>query len=130
MLHILYVSYCSSPSEYPLIFCSFRSTLVVLQPCQILHGAPVQEHYGQNNDYMHDLVTVEPVVKGAGAEALRYAPHIDQATHQRQRIHDDVEMERLWVSCAKPEPAQEKEESPEQGLEGERSQTSSTTLSS
>lgn len=90
----------------------------------------MQEHYGQNNDYMHDLVTVEPVVKGAGAEALRYAPHIDQATHQRQRIHDDVEMERLWVSCAKPEPAQEKEESPEQGLEGERSQTSSTTLSS
>lgn len=78
---------------------------------------------------MHDLVTVEPVVKGARAEALRYPQHVDQATHQCQHIHDDIEMERLWVSCAEFEPAQEKQESPEQGLEGEGLQTSSTALS-
>lgn len=79
---------------------------------------------------MHDLMTVKPIVKCAGAEALRNAPHVDQAACQCQHVHDDIEMERIRVTCAELEPAQEKEESPERGLESERLQTASTALSS
>lgn len=127
---ILYVPYCSKSSEHPLLFRSLLRALIVLQPCQILHGAPVQEHYGQNDGYVHDLVTVKPVVEGARAEALRDTPHVDQATGQSQNVHDDVKMKRFGVSCAELEPAQGEEESPEQGLEGERSQAASAALSS
>lgn len=68
---------------------SVWGTVVAVDPQQVVQHAPVQVENGDNHQYMHDLVTVAPVIKEARAEALRDARDVDDPAQHGQRIHHE-----------------------------------------